>query len=192
MPKVAAKSPLEFTLLWTVGTFGGFVGSLFWIEIGERPDIGVVQAAVGGLAIALPQSLILNHTIFTGKWIVLTLAAWVFLTATGVGAVGWMVLASEVLPLRLYLGMVYGAFAGFSIGMAQWLAIRQPASWAWQWILANAVSWAIAVPLGSVVGMILHQLTRLFLGEVVGLAITWLVVAISTGIYAYKLLYQSW
>jgi hypothetical protein len=191
MPRVAAKTPLKFVSLWTVATFGGFLGSLFWIEIGERPDIGVAQAAVGGIAIALPQSLILKQTIFAGKWIVLTVAAWVLITAMGLGAVGWIVPDTKVLYLRFYFGVIYGAVGGFSIGIAQWLAIRQPASWAWQWILASAVSWAIAVPIGSVVGMILHQLTQLFLAEIAGLAVTWFVVAILTGINAYRLLKPS-
>ncbi|MBD2360130.1 hypothetical protein H6G36_02770 [Anabaena minutissima FACHB-250] len=187
MPIISAKTPLKFMLLWILANFGGFLGSLFWIEIGERAEIGVVQAAIGGLAIALPQSLILKETIFTIKWIVLTLAAWVLLTAIGIGAVGWSVPASEILPLRCYFGAIYGAFGGFVIGLAQWLAIRPSVSWAWQWIIVSSLSWAVALPIGYAVGMILHRLTRLFLGEVVGLAITWLVVAILTGLTAYRM-----
>jgi hypothetical protein len=46
----------------------------------------------------------------------------------------------------------------------------------------------VAIPVGSAVGFVLREFTQLFLGEVIGLTITWLVVAILTGINAYKLL----
>ncbi|UKO96407.1 hypothetical protein [Nostoc sp. UHCC 0870] len=187
MPIISAKTPLKFMLLWILANFGGFLGSLFWIEIGERGEIGVVQAAIGGLAIALPQSLILKETIFTIKWIILTLAAWVLLTTIGIGAVGWSVHSSDILPLRLYFGAIHGAVGGFAISLAQSLAIRQSVSWAWQWIIVSSLSWAVALPVGYAVGITLHRLTRLFLGEVVGLAITWLMVAILTGMTAYRL-----
>lgn len=186
-----AKTPFKFVLLWILATFGGFLGSLFWVEIGERADIGVLQAAMGGLAIALPQCLLLRDTIFTFKWIILTLTAWVILTAIGVGTIGWSVPTSEIVSLRLYFGAIHGAVGGFAIGLAQWLAIRQPATWTWEWIIVNSLSWAIALPIGSVVGMALHQLTRLFFGEVIGLAITWLIVSILTGMTAHKLISES-
>lgn len=183
-----AKTPSKFALLWMIATFGGFLVSLCWIEIGERAEIGVVQAAMGGLAIALPQSLILRENIYTMRWIILTLTAWVLLTAIGMGAVGWSIPASGILSLRLYFGAIHGAFGGFAIGLSQWLAIRQPTSWAWQWIIVNSLSWAVALPVGYAVGVTLHQITRLFLGEVIGLAITWLIVAILTGLSVDKLM----
>lgn len=188
MPSVFAKTPLKFLLLWTVATVGSFLVSLFWIEIGEQSDVGVIQAALGGLAIALPQSFILRETIFCVKWVVSTLLAWILLTAIGVGAMGWVVPDTESLPTRLLFGTTYGAISGFVIGLAQWTAVRQPLPLAWQWIFISSASWAVAVPIGSTMGMVLRRLTRLFLGEVLGLAFTWLVVAILTGINAYKLL----
>ncbi|QLE58602.1 hypothetical protein [Nostoc sp. TCL26-01] len=186
-PPLFAKYPLKFLLLWIFATFGGFVVSLFWVEIGEQSEIGAISAAVGGLAIALPQSLILRDTIFTLKWILFTPIAWVILTILGVGAVGWIVPNSELLPLRLLYSVTSGIVGGFGIGTAQWLAIRQPKSWAWQWILVNSLTWALAIPIGSTVGFLLHRLTQLFVGEILGLAITWLIVAILTGINAYQL-----
>ncbi|MEH2455632.1 hypothetical protein [Nostoc sp.] len=41
--------------------------------------------------------------------------------------------------------------------------------------------------MGWAVGMILRRLTQLFFGEVIGLAITWLLVGILTGMNAHKL-----
>ncbi|MBH8556380.1 hypothetical protein I8751_29450 [Nostocaceae cyanobacterium CENA357] len=187
MSLVSAKTELRFTLLWVVATCGGFLLSLCLIEIGEKPDMGVAQAFLGGLAIALPQSLILRHTISAVKWILSTLLAWIAISAMGMGAIGWVIPSTQFLPSRILSGAIHVSIGGFGIGFAQWLAIRQPFPWAWQWILVSSASWAIAIPVGSIVGSILHDLTRLFLGEVVGLAITWLVVAILTGINAYRL-----
>jgi hypothetical protein len=43
-----------FTLLWSFTTLSGFFLSLFSIEIGERPDVGILEAVVGGFALAFP------------------------------------------------------------------------------------------------------------------------------------------
>ncbi|MBD2528550.1 hypothetical protein H6G97_02835 [Nostoc flagelliforme FACHB-838] len=174
-----------FTLLWTLATFSGFLLSLFLIEVGEKPDIGVVEAAIGAFAIALPQGCLLKQPIFCIRWILSSLLGWSIITAIGIGAVGWIVPSTQILPLRILSGAVYGGLGGLGIGLAQWLAIPQPV--AWRWIFVSAVSWAIAVPVGSAVGMILHGVTQLFLGEVIGLAVTWLLVGILTGTNADKL-----
>ncbi|MFH7024439.1 MAG: hypothetical protein ACHBN1_03335 [Heteroscytonema crispum UTEX LB 1556] len=182
------KGRLTFILLWTTATFGGFLLSLFWMEIGEKSDIQAIQAAIASLAIAAPQSLILRQTIFFMWWVLTTVVGWFFITAIGVGAVGWIVFSTQFLALRVLYGALYGAIGGFGIGLAQCLAIRQTVPSGKRWILVSSLSWAIALPIGSVVGMFLHQSTSLFLGEVVGLGITWLVVAILTGVNAYKIL----
>lgn len=185
---IPAKAGFSFTLQWVIATVGGFVLSLCWVEVGERPDVGVAQASLGGLAIALPQSLIIRHGVFSRRWVFATLLAWMTITAMGVGAVGWVVPSTQSYPLRLLWGTTLGTIGGFIIGLAQWTAIRKSVAFSWQWIFISAISWAIAVPIGSILGIILLRLTKLFLGEVVGLAITWIVVAIFTGINAYRLL----
>ncbi|MBW4560395.1 MAG: hypothetical protein KME32_04410 [Mojavia pulchra JT2-VF2] len=181
------KTEFSFTLQWVVATLSGFLVSLFLIEIGEKSDVGIPQAVIGGLAIALSQGLILRHSIFYLRWVLFTIVAWLVITVIGVGAVGWIVPTTELFPQRIISGAFYGAIGGFGIGFAQWLAIYQPNPTAWRWIFISAASWAIAIPIGSIAGIILRQLTQLFFGEVVGLAITWLVVAFLTGINAYKL-----
>jgi len=187
MPLAPGNTRFSFTWLWTLATFSGFLLSLFLIEVGEKPDIGVVEAALGGFAIALPQGCLLKQPIFCVRWILSSVLGWTVITATGIGAVGWIVPSTQLLPLRLLYGVIYGTIGGFGIGLAQWLAIPQPFPWAWRWIFVNSASWAVAIPLGSFVGIVLRQLTQLFLGEVVGLAITWLVVGMLTGIDAHKL-----
>ncbi|WP_017654788.1 hypothetical protein [Fortiea contorta] len=185
---VLAKTELSFTLQWTAATFSGFLLSLLFIEIGEKSDMGVLQAVVGGLAVAVSQSLVLRHHTLSFKWVLSTVLGWAVITAIGIGALGWMVPTTQQLPLRIFSGLIAGATGGFGLGFAQWLAIYKLAPSAWRWIFISAVSWTVAVPVGSVIGSILRQLTQLYLGEIVGLAITWLLVAVLTGMKADKLL----
>jgi len=185
----STKTQFSFTLQWAITTVGSFLMSLCWIEVGEKPDVGVIQASLGGLAIAFGQSLIIRHHILFERWVLSTLLAWATITAMGVGAVGWIVPSTSIFPLRLLWGAIIGTVGGFVIGLAQWTAIRKSVALSWQWIFISAVSWAIAVPIGSTVGIVLLRLTRLFLGEVAGLTITWIVVAILTGINAFRLLH---
>ncbi|MBG1268839.1 hypothetical protein [Nostoc sp. WHI] len=185
MPFVPRNTKFGFTLLWTFATFCGFLLSLLFIEVGEKPDVGVVEAAIGGFLIALPQGCLLKEPIFCIRWILSSLLGWSIITAIGIGAVGWIIPSTQILPLRILSGAIYGALGGLGIGLAQWLAIPHPV--AWRWIFVSSASWAVAVPVGSAVGMILRRLTQLFLGEVMGLAITWLLVGILTGMNAHKL-----
>ena len=182
-------SKLSFISLWISATVGGFLLSLLLIEIGEKSDIGMIEAVIGGLAIALPQSYIIRKSVFSIRWLFSSLLGWAMIAVIGVGAVGWIVPTIELLPVRLLSGAASGAIGGFGIGLAQsWLAIPQTNPLRWQWVFISAVSWGIAVPVGSALGMLLRYWTQLFLGEVVGLLITWLVVAILTGVNAYKIL----
>ncbi|MEA5620202.1 hypothetical protein VB711_20470 [Cronbergia sp. UHCC 0137] len=179
----------NWTLLWILGTFSGFLGSLIWIEIGEKPDMNVLTAAIGGIAIALPQSITLKPTTFSLQWILATVVGWVVIAALHTGALGWSVPSNEFFHYRIISGTISGGIGGFLIGLTQWwIAIPKSLPSAWHWILFNSLTWAIAVPVGSVTGIYLRRLSQLFLGEVVGLAITWLLVAIFTGICAEKLL----
>lgn len=183
------RSILYFRLLWSLGTFSSFLLSLFVIEIGEKADVGLIEAAIGGLAIALPQSYLLRQRIFPLMWIISTLLGWVMITAINVGAVGWFVLSTEFSYLRILFAFISGGIGGFVIGLAQWwLAIPSSVAWGWCWMFFSSASWIISLSIGSVTGIFLRNITQLFLGEVVGLAVTWLVVGILTGIIADKLL----
>jgi hypothetical protein len=183
---------LIFTLLWSFTTLSSCIISLFWIEIGEKPDVGVLKSAVGALAIALPQSYLLRKTILPLGWIISTMLGWVLITAMGVGAVGWFVLSTKFLSFRVFFGIISGGIGGLVIGMTQWwLAIPSSYPWGWCWMFLSSASWAIALSIGSTIGIFLRDFTQLFLGEIVGLAVTWLLVGIFTGISAYKLFIQQ-
>jgi hypothetical protein len=177
-----------FTLMWTIATLSGFLVSLFFIEIGEKQYIGLLETAVGGLAIALPQSYILRHRVFPLGWVLSTLFGWLLILFMGVGAVGWCVPSTELLPMRIFLGIISGGTGGFVIGLTQWwLAVPQSVPWTWCWMFLSSAIWSVSVPIGSIIGLTLCNFTQLFLGEVVGLVITWLLVSILTGITAFKL-----
>jgi energy-converting hydrogenase Eha subunit A len=180
---------VKFSLQWTIATFGGFILSLLLVEVGEKPDIGVVQGALGGLIVALAQAFVLRERIQNPwLWVFSSFTASVLMITVGIGAVGWIVFTTQVLALRVIYGAILGAIAGFGMGLAHCLAIREHTPLAWQWILVSSVSWALGVAIGSAVGFFLHQFTQLFLGEVMGLAVTWLVVSILTGVNAYRIL----
>ncbi|MBW4675015.1 MAG: hypothetical protein KME52_13595 [Desmonostoc geniculatum HA4340-LM1] len=187
MPLVPDNTRFSFALLWALATFAGFLLSLLLIEVGEKPDIGVVQAAIGGFAIALPQGFLFKQPIVCIRWILSTLLGWSIITAIGIGGLGWIVPSTQFLPLRILHGAIYGGLGGLGVGLTQCLAIFQPVSVVWRWIFVSSASWAIAIPFGSAVGIVLRRFTQLFLGEVIGLAITWLLVGILTGINAHKL-----
>ncbi|MTJ51081.1 hypothetical protein [Dolichospermum sp. UHCC 0259] len=180
---------LNFTLKWVFVTFLGFLLSLLIIEISEKPDMSVLEAAIGSLTISIPQSYLLRRTVSPGQWVLSTLFSWVIIAAIGVGVLGWTVTTSAFLPARIFLGIIVGGIGGLFIGVSQWwLAIPPSFSSAWKWVFVNVISWMIAIPIGSTVGLLLHRITNLFLGEVVGLAITWLLVATLTGISAVRII----
>jgi hypothetical protein len=180
---------LIFTLLWIFSTLGSFIFSLLLIEIGEKADVGVLEATIGAFAIAIPQCYLLRKTIFPLSWMISTIIGWVVITALGVGAVGWFVLSTELISFRVFFGIISGGIGGLIIGMTQWwLAIPSSVTWGWSWMFLSSASWAISLSIGSVTGIFLRNLTQLFLGEVIGLGFTWLLVSIFTGIMAYRLL----
>ncbi len=180
---------LNFTLKWIFATLLGFLLSLFMIEISEKPDMSFMEAAIGSLTIAIPQSYVLRKTIPPLNWVLSTLFSWVIIAAIGIGVLGWTVTISTFLPTRLFTGIIFGSIGGLLIGLSQWwLAIPPSFSSGWKWVFVNMTSWMIAIPIGSTVGLFLHRITNLFLGEVMGLAVTWLLVAIFTGISVEKII----
>ncbi|NET01284.1 MAG: hypothetical protein F6K62_18905 [Sphaerospermopsis sp. SIO1G2] len=171
-----------------ISTLGGFILSLFIIEIGEKPDLEVMEAGFGALIIALPQSYLLRTKVLPFSWIISTILGWVLITIMSLGTLGWFVLSTQFLSFRIFYGIISGGIGGLVIGMTQWwLAIPPSLCWGWCWMFFNSAIWAIAFSLGSVVGKISYNLTHMFWGEIVGLGFTWLVVSILTGMSAYIL-----
>ncbi|MGK7875964.1 MAG: hypothetical protein AB4426_22505 [Xenococcaceae cyanobacterium] len=177
------KIGFGFWLQWALVTFFGFLVSLFLVEVGERPDLDPMEGAIGGAVIGLAQSLVLSQRISQAWWWILaSLVSWGLMTGSGFGAIGWFAPGTEILSIRLLCGAVFGAICGLWLGVGQWLVLRKEVPASWRWIVTTAVCWSIGLSLGWTVGGVLHLLTRFFLGEVVGLALTWVIVGAMTGV----------
>lgn len=177
------KIKCGFWLQWVLVTLSGFLVSLYWIEAGERPDIGIIEGAIGGAIIGSAQWFVLRRQFSQARWWILaSIVSWGLLGGNGIGALGWMAPRTLNVPLRVIYGTINGAMAGTVIGVIQWFVIQKQAQNARQWILASTLSWGTGLAAGWVIGAVLRVFTGVFLGEVVGLVVTWLIVAGITGI----------
>ncbi len=171
-----------FTVAWVLATVVGFLVSLYWIEIDTKPHVEVIDGVIGGAVIGLAQGLILQQRLgIAPQWILVSIASWGLIAASS-GAIGWVAPETLLPQLRLMFGVMQGALVGTLLGLGQWLVFKQHVKGSSWWILASAVSWAIALGVGWTVGGVLRQSTHLFLSEVVGLTLTWMIVAAMTGI----------
>ena len=183
------KTSGSFCLKWLLVTLLGFVASLFWIEIGERPDIGVLEGIIGGTIIGFTQWLVLRrHLSSAWWWIIASLLGWGVMGLSSFGVIGWFAPRTMRLFPRLVYGIVDGATLGLILGMAQWWVLRQYVTQAWGWIFANSLNWSISLAVGWIIGGILRHFTHLFLSEVVGLGVTWMLVAALMGMTLIRLL----
>jgi hypothetical protein len=164
-------------LEWIIATFSGFLLSLFFVEIGTKPDLNLLLAATAGLIVSLPQAFLVKEYLPAIWWVLLTSIAWVVIDFTGLGAVGWMVPTTDVFLSRILHGAFEGVITGFLLGCFQWIILGPYVENSWRWILLNTISWAIALPVGYSVGLFLYRLTNIFLAEVLGLVISWLILA---------------
>jgi hypothetical protein len=179
----------SFCLQWLLVTLLGFVASLFWIEIGERPDIGAVEGIIGGALIGFAQWLVLRrHLSSAWWWIIVSFLGWGVMGLSSFGVIGWFAPRTMRLFPRLVYGVIDGATLGLILGMAQWWVLRQYVSKAWGWIFTNSLNWSISLAVGWIVGGLLRRFTQMFLSEVLGLGVTWMLVAGLTGISLIRLL----
>lgn len=171
-------------LQWILATFGGFLISLLWIQVGERPDLGFISGLVGGSIIGIGQFLVLRQYLsFAYLWIGINALTWAFLSLVGVGVMGWIVpRGMENLTLRMFYGLLEGTTVGIFLGGTQWLFLRQQIPQAWRWIVTSIISWAVSLAMGWIAGAVFRGITGIFLGEVIGLAIAWFFLAILTGV----------
>ena len=176
-----------FILLWTVLTGSSFGLTLMLIEIGYKQDVGILPTALGGLIIASAQALMFRKSIlFASLWILSSFVGWGMIAASGIGALGWFVINTQSIYLRIIYGFIFGALGGLAVGFVQWLAIRQYLPGSWRWIIFSCISWSIGFAVGSSFGLILYRLTQLFIGEVIGLALTWTIVGALSAIEVYR------
>jgi hypothetical protein len=174
---------LSFAWQWIGATLCGFSLSLLWVEVGQRGELNIIETAIGAMIVGLFQALILSKFFsHTWLWIFVNLLAWTVLSGSGFGSLGWMTPHTEIFPVRLIFGLIFGAIGGIWIGLWQWLVLKAYFQQAWRWIGISFLSWMIALPLGWIIGGILRVVTKLFIGEVIGLMITWTTVGIITAL----------
>ncbi|MDJ0508080.1 MAG: hypothetical protein QNJ64_02315 [Crocosphaera sp.] len=184
---ISKKSPqntYQFVFLtWTMVTFFSFLLSLIWIEIGEPPDLKIIQGMIGGTIIGSFQALILSRFFpHAWLWILATLIPWGLMGGSQFGVMGWFVPRTELIMIRLQTGLILGGITGVWLGLWQWWVLKPILSNSYLWIIFNGISWSLGLALGWVIGGILLLKTNLFLGEVIGLAIAWLLIGLQTGI----------
>jgi hypothetical protein len=172
----------NFQLLWAIATVLGFGISLLTVEVGTQGDLKLLAGLMGGGIVGLSQSLIVGYWLFDSwLWILVNAMGWGLMAGTGLGAIGWFVPATQLLAWRIILGFLSGSLGGAWLGAWQWLYLRQQISHAERWILGSAVIWGLGLAVGWGIGNLLHHATQLFLGEVIGLGATWLIVGLGTG-----------
>ena len=76
-------------------------------------------------------------------------------------------------------------------GFWQWFILKPVVSKSYLWILFSGISWSLGLSIGWIIGRILHSITNIFLGEVVGLIFVWILVGMQTGIALSCLLQKS-
>lgn len=171
------KTDCGFWLQWVLATLAGFVVSLCLIEIDVRPHIKATEGVIGGAIIGLAQGIVLEQRSknIAPWWALMSIVSWGLIGASNLGAIGWMAPRTSRLEPRVIFGLLNGLQVGALLGIGQWFVLRQRCKKSLIWIPIVATSWAIGLVLGWGIGGVLRQFTRLFLGELVGLAVAWVV-----------------
>jgi len=116
------------------------------------PSLAVV---VDGLGIGIGQWVLLDRRMDrTWRWILASAVGW---------SAGWVI---SLLAIPEGMGFVEGLIVGTSLGIAQWVVLREELHWAGWWIPINVVAWSLA--LGPLGGFLLTGITA---GVVTGFAI---------------------
>ena len=169
-------------LQWIFVTLIGFLASLYWLEVGGRPDLNAIDGAIGGAVIGVAQWWVIRQKIPNAwLWILISIACWSILGISHIGVVGWIAPSTSNLLIRMGYGVLNGIQVGLLMGTTQWLTFRKSIPKAQRWILMSAIGWGLGLALGWSLGEILHRWTGIFLGEVMGLTLGWITVAVVTG-----------
>jgi hypothetical protein len=178
-------------LKWIILTLIGFTISLLVLEIGERSELTLRDGLIGGGIIGIAQSSLFVKESFTkaSLWLSWNMIIWGLMGGSGIGVIGWVAPQTNLLSLRLMEGVILGVICGFGLGLGQWLILRKELMDAWRWLIISPSCWGMGVSFGWMMGGMLRSLTNFFLGEVIGVTLTWIIVATTTGI-ALKQLFE--
>lgn len=184
------KTRSVFWLKWVFVTVIGFFVSLLWVEIGERPDMGILAGIVGGTVIGFAQWCVLREYIYQPwQWIFATIIGWAVLGYSHLGAIAWVAPRTLDLFQRILYGSLDGGQVGICIGILQWFALKIQVPRAWKWLWVSPLCWTVALSVGWTFGGVLRQSTGLFLADVLGLTLTWTMIAGMTGLALVRLLW---
>jgi hypothetical protein len=135
-------------VLWSKWILVTTLGWLFgWAVI--RFDFGI------GAAVGILQWLILRPLVKKSWW-------WIFSTTLG-WIVGWGVIV-QTLPPQVTL--LSGGILGLSVGVSQWLVLRQWFKLSWWWIIVSTLGWALGLT-----GFLGESLVGAVVGAVTGFAL---------------------
>lgn len=183
-----------FVIGWMIATVLGFILSLSMLVVGERPDLGLQQGFLGGSVVGLLQGLVLIRYRFRGGWwIVATALAWGIAGASSIGVVGWFAPRGlTILSSRLIYGAISGLKIGLIAGFVQWLSLRLTLpKFSISWIAWNTVAWMVGLASGWAIGGVLRRITNLFISELFGLTLAWLIVGLIGGVALSHLLSRT-
>ena len=141
-----------------------------------------MSGAIGGAVIGLAQGMLLKPRVSIAGWVLASLVSWSLIGGSDLGAIGWVAPRTLNLGSRATFGVLDGSLVGALIGVGQWFILRQQVKKAWVWILTSALGWGVGLAIGWSVGGILRLKSHLFLSELVGLTLAWVVVAAVTGV----------
>lgn len=181
-PPVQSAKMVRFWFQWVLVTILGFLISLCLVEINVRPNVGAMSGAIGGAVIGLAQGMLLKPRVSIVGWVLASLVSWSLIGSSNLGAIGWVAPRTLNLGIRATFGVLDGSLVGALIGVGQWFILRQQVKKAWMWILTSALGWGVGLAIGWSVGGILRLKSHLFLSELVGLTLAWVVVAAITGV----------
>ncbi len=136
----------SFWFQWMMATTSGWVLGRFLL-----PNLSMV---VIGVAIGVLQYLVLQYKIqHAWRWIVATVLGWT------VGALLTYMFVVEGFDFFA------GLFIGLSLGLAQWMILKQEVQWSAWWIVINIVGWTTGI--GLLPGIFL---TGVLAGAITGIA----------------------
>jgi hypothetical protein len=161
-----------FWLWWvlanTVGFAVGFsVGFTVGMAVGEALSEGVgfsvpgaVVVAVAGASVGIVQWLVLRQQVSrAGWWVLASIVSFVVGETVGevVGETVVFALGFTWYEAVAFAEAVIFAVVGASVGIAQWLVLRQQVSRAGWWVLASIVGFVVSIAMGRAVGFTLYE-----------------------------------